>query len=445
MSSSDATQVRDVLAKWVLADGLPLVCDLAHSRGAYLRDAVSGIEYLDLYSFFAARPLGFNHPKLTDPDFLAHLGRIAVHKPANCDVYTPEYASFVDTFCRRALGGVFPHVFFVEGGSVAVENAMKAAIDWKTRKNLAAGRGQVGSKVIHFQRAFHGRTGYALSATDPFDRRKVDYFPVFDWPRIVNPAMTFPFDAAALEAVQALEAEARTQIDAAFAAHGDDIAAILIEPIQGEGGDNYFRSELLADLRRIADERDVLLIFDEIQTGFGSTGAWWDYQHHGVTPDLIVFGKKTSVCGFAAGSRIDEVDSVFAVSARISSTFAGNLADMVRCERVIEIIEEDDLLANARTMGSYLLKLLNDVAGKTRRVRNVRGRGLWAAFDMPSTEDREALIHACFEEQLLVLRCGERGVRMRAALDIDADSVGRAGAQLEAGLRRAFPSQKKRR
>ncbi len=426
---------REVLSKWILANGMDLNCDLDRSHGFYLYDKDTDIEYLDMFSFFAARPIGFNHPKLDTAEFIQEIGKVALHKPSNCDVYTDQYASFVDKFCSVALGGEFAHAFFIEGGSPAVENALKAAMDWKHRRNIAAGKGEKGTVIIHFKECFHGRTGYCLSLTDSPDPRKTQWFPKFDWPRITTPKMRFPFDDAAKADVAALEAKALAEIDEAFNKHGDDVAAILIEPIQGEGGDNYFRPEFMQALRKIADERDVMLIFDEVQTGFGGTGEWWDWKTFGVQPDLMVFGKKTSVCGFAATSKIDEVDSVFKTGSRISSTFEGNLADMVRCRRVIEIIEEDDLIANAKSMGVYLQSVLNAAAEKHDQVTNVRGRGLWAAFDMPDTKSRDALADAAFKEQLIIMTCGDRSIRMRPALDITADAIGRMGAQLEASFK----------
>ena len=438
MSHVTVDNAHATLEKWLVGDAMPLICDLQRSQGHYLHDARTGKDFLDFFSFFAARPLSFNHPKFKDKAFLERLQAAALHKPSNCDLYTLDYAQFVDAFANVAFGGEFPHLFFIEGGSPAVENAVKTAMDWKVRKNLAAGRGEKGSQIIHFKQAFHGRTGYALSLTDSHDIRKTQYFPKFPWPRITNPKMVFPDTAAGQADTAAREAQALAEIDAAFTAHPHDIAAILIEPVQGEGGDNYFRSEFLKALRRIADEREALLIFDEVQTGFGAMGTWWAWQHHDVKPDIVVFGKKTQVCGIAAGTRLDEIDSVFHVRSRISSTFSGNLVDMVRCHRVIEIVQEDDLLTNVNAMGPYLLRLLQDLANTHPRMTAVRGQGLWAAFDMPTTQDRDALLEACFKEELLLLPCGVRTIRLRPALDIDADAIGRAAAQLEAALRRAF-------
>jgi L-lysine 6-transaminase len=430
--------VHATLGKWILTDGLAVVCDLSRSDGAYLHDAKSGTDFLDFFGFFGSRPLSFNHPGMRQAEFQERLREVALYKPSNCDVYTEQYASFVDVFGCVVLGGAFDHLFFIVGGGAAVDNAVKAAIDWKHRKNIATGRGHKGNQVIHFAQGFHGRTGYALSLTESHDIRKTQYFPVFDWPRVLNPKKTFPFDERALADVEVREHKAISQVIEAFDRHPDDIAGVIIEPIQSEGGDNHFRSEFLQQLRRLCDEREALLIFDEVQTGFGATGAWWDWENHGVKPDLMVFGKKCQVCGVAATARLDEVDSVFSVPSRISSTFAGNLVDMVRCQRVVEIVQEQELLTNAANMGKYILHVLAGVADSHPEITGVRGRGVLAAFDVPTTEERDGLVSACYTEELLVLPCGERSIRLRPALDISADAIGRAGAQLEAAICRAY-------
>src|SRR3989304_5316654 len=148
------SEVHRTLAKYILADGLDPVFDHERSHGAYLYDARTGREYLDLFSFFATQPIGFNHPKLNTQEFREKLGKLAVHRPTLSDVYTPEYAEFVDTFARIAGKGIFKHYFFIEGGALGVENALKTAFDWKVRKNIAAGRGEVGHQIIHFKDAF---------------------------------------------------------------------------------------------------------------------------------------------------------------------------------------------------------------------------------------------------------------------------------------------------
>ncbi|MCC7380533.1 MAG: L-lysine 6-transaminase [Deltaproteobacteria bacterium] len=415
----EAAQVHSTLAKSTLCEGYPMVLDLERSHGQWLVDALTGKEYLDFFTFYASRPLAFDHPRLRDRDFIDRLEHAARMKPSNGDIYTSLYAEFVETFRTKAMGPGCQHLFFVDGGGLAVENALKTAFDWKCRKNMAAGRGENPGRVLHFTHAFHGRTGYTLSLTNTHDPRKTQYFPKFDWPRVSSPAMVFSADGGGAQQTIAAEEAALAEIDRAYDRLGaHEIACIIIEPIQAEGGDRHFRPEFLRSLRKICDEREALLIFDEVQTGIASTGTMWLYEQLDVRPDVVAFAKKAQTGGIMAGARIDEVDSVFKVKSRISSTFSGNLVDFVRCTRYLEVIESEHLLDNAKKQGAHLMAGLEAMARSRPRVEAVRGRGLLCAFDVPSTQIRDALVNKARELCLLVLPCGDRAVRLRPALDV---------------------------
>ena len=416
-------RVFPILRQNILVDGFHLVIDLERSHGCYMVDALEGREYLDCYSSFATLPLGHNHPKMADPGFRQSLLLAALGNPANSDLYTREYAAFVEIFRRHAVPDPFRYLFFVAGGSVAVENAMKAAFDWKAQKNRARGITGGADKILHFKDAFHGRTGYALSVTNT-DPNKTADFPRFAWPRITNPVIHFPIDVVA---VAREERQACDAIEAAFARDPHGIAAILIEPIQAEGGDHHLRPEFLRQLRVYADRYDALLIFDEVQTGFGTTGTMWAFQQMGVVPDIVAFGKKTQICGIMSGPRIDEVEkNVFHVSSRINSTWGGNLVDMVRCARVLQIMVEDGLVENAARTGRTFLAGLQALAARVPEVTNPRGRGFLLAFDLPTREVRDAVRQELWREGLAVLTCGPRSIRVRPALIFGEADVARA-------------------
>ena len=424
-----------ILKRHMTMDRFNFLLDLERSQGSWLV-TVRGQKLLDCYTAFASLPLGWNHPRINEPAFIQKMGRIAINKPALSDTFTPEMAEFLDTFSRVGLPQDMPWVFFIDGGALAVENCLKAAFDWKVQKNLAAGKGERGSKILHFARCFHGRTGYTMSLTDSHDPRKVKWFPKFDWPRVQPPALRFPTDAAALADVQAAELSTLAEIDAAFDAHPDDIAGILIEPIQCEGGDNHFRNEFLQALQQRAHSNDALFIVDEVQTGVGMTGSFWAYQQMGIQPDLVSFGKKTQVCGLFAGGRINEVErNVFVESSRINSTFGGNLVDMVRFQRVLEVIEEEDLVANAKQVGKTFLEGLQTLAQDyPEHVTNPRGRGLILAIDMPDTATRDAVVQAAIEDGLFVLTCGERSLRFRPNLAFTEELAGEANKRLRKAI-----------
>jgi L-lysine 6-transaminase len=417
-------QVVAQLEQHILVDGFKLIFDLARSRGSIFFDAATGREMIDLYSFYASQPIGFNHPYFDRPEVKADLLAAAKVKVANSDVYTVQYATFVQTFARVAGMAPLERYFFIDGGALAVENALKAAMDWKVRKNLAAGRGERGTEIIHFERAFHGRTGYTMSLTNT-DPRKIAYFAKFPWPRIATPSLDFSLPPAQREAaVVDKEKLAIRQIRAVLAQKAEDIAALIIEPIQGEGGDNHFRPEFLRELRRLCDDHEMLLIFDEVQCGLGITGKTWCCQHFGVLPDLLVFGKKVQVCGVMAGPRLDEVkDNCFRLPSRINSTWGGNFCDYVRSTHYLRIIEQERLVENARLQGERFLAELHALARKYPAMTAVRGRGLMMAFDLPSTAARDAFWKGAYELGLLVVRCGERSIRLRPVLDLKDDII----------------------
>jgi len=303
---------------------------------------------------------------------------------------------------------------------------LKTAFDWKVRKNISKGNGERGQKILHFKEAFHGRGGYTMSLTNTQDPNKYLYFPRFlDWPRVENPKAIYPLTGKNLE--NTIEAEKRSlaQIKAILDKEALDIAAIILEPIQGEGGDNHFRPEFWQALRKFADQYDVLLIADEVQSGMGLTGKFWAYQYYGIVPDIVSFGKKAQVCGIMATSRIDEVpDNVFHVSSRINSTWGGNLVDMARSRKFLEIIEEDNLVQNAAQIGTYLTSKLSELASKyPQYITGIRGKGLMVAFDVPSPEECSKVKRLAYEKQIILISCGSQTVRFRPLLDTSKKEV----------------------
>ena len=441
VSTVHPDEVHERLGRHVLTDGFKLVLDPLASRGSWLVDARTGEKFLDLYSFFASAPLGLNAPGIVDdPEFMTLLAQVAANKPANPDVYTTHYAEFVETFARVLGDPELPRMFFVEGGALAVENALKTAFDWKSRRNEAAGRSpELGTKVLHLRKAFHGRSGYTLSLTNT-EPNKTARFPKFDWPRIDVPAVHFPLERHLAE-VEEAERAALAQARQAFEDNPHDIACFLAEPIQGEGGDNHMRPEFLQAMQALCHEYDALFVLDEVQTGVGMTGTTWAYQQLGLEPDIVAFAKKVQLGGIMAGRRVDLVpDNVLQVSGRINSTWGGGLVDMVRARRILEIIERDDLVANAAAVGAWFQTELRDLEARhTPVVSNARGRGLMCAIDLQDGGVRDDVARRLrTEEQVIALPCGERTVRFRPALSVTRDELGfalRALDRVLAGLR----------
>ena len=419
------SDVHKTIGNYMLADGMSPVIDLDKSHGSWLVDGKNGNEYLDLFSMFASLSVGYNHPYVLDNK--DRLLASAINKPTNSDIYSKSMAEFVETMGRIAQPDYLPYSFYVSGGTLAVENALKAAFDWKVRKNIAKGNPEMGSKVLHFEKCFHGRSGYTLSLTDSPDPRKVKYFPKFDWPRVSAPAIHFPLDNHSVEDVKNREQKSIKEIKDAINNNPNDIACIIIEPIQGEGGDNHFRPEFFVKLKEICLENDILLVYDEVQTGAGITGKMWAHQHFPkeARPDIISFGKKTQCCGIFAGKRIDEVENnVFQESSRINSTWGGNLVDMVRFTIYLEIIEQERLVSAASENGKYLLNQLTVLQDKfPSLVSNARGKGLFCAFDLPDTKSRDDLAMVLMENKVIVLGSGEKSIRFRPHLNVKKEEI----------------------
>ncbi len=421
-----ADEIKRVISSHMLADGLPLILNLQKSKGMKLYDMETNKEFLDFFGFFASNAVGMNHPDMFEKEFLEDLKWASITKVTNSDIYTPEMARFVDTFAKETGPDYMKHFFFIDGGALAVENTLKTAFDWKVRKNMMDGeKGEKGSKIIHLKEAFHGRTGYTMSLTNTFDPRKTMYFPKFDWPRITNPKISFPLDKKSTGDVEELEDKSISEMEAAFEKHKNDIAAFIMEPIQGEGGDNHFRKEYFERAIETVHEHDALFIVDEVQSGMGITGKWWAHQHFGIEPDLLAFGKKSQICGIMAGERIDEVeDNVFKVSSRINSTWGGNLADMVRSTKSIEIMKKYNLLNNAEKMGKIVVEFLGDMRAKFPDiVFNPRGRGVMDAIDFKTGKMRDEFFDRLYSKGVVVLKAGERTIRLRPPLIIDEEDI----------------------
>lgn len=415
------TKIHEIICKYTIGDGEKLIIDTKKSKGVYLVDSSTGKTYLDCSSQYASMPLGWNNTHLKDLMYsnenIEKLEFCCLHKVANCDYYTEVYSDLVDSFSKITKD--FSYLFFIDGGTLGVENAIKAAFDWKARMlglNYEADQLVNKMDVIHLEEAFHGRSGYCVSLTNTV-LNKTALFPKFNWTRIKNPKVKFPIvesDARLNEELSLLQAE--------LALKSNLVAAIVLETIQGEGGDNHFRTEYFKALRKLADDHGCLLILDEVQTGVGLTGKTWAYEHYGIVPDMISFGKKAQVCGFASTNRIDEVkNNVFKESSRISSTWGGNVIDMLRFTNIIKVIEELNLINNADTVGAYFLKKLQEID----KIQNVRGKGLMLAFDLETAEERDKLL-AKLRENIVILPCGKKSIRIRPHLIFSKDNVDEA-------------------
>ncbi|MDX2599651.1 L-lysine 6-transaminase [Streptomyces caniscabiei] len=410
----------DFLRTHVTGDFNDILIDVRASTGCWLVDERDGSRYLDMSMFYASAPLGHNHPGLYGDQALDEALLAASRmKPANPDFGTSEQIRFVTAFLNALGSNDMPYVFFIDGGAAAVENALKVAFDWKTQHNAARGIAVRGSRALHLEHAFHGRSGYTMSLTNT-DPSKTRDFPTFDWPRIPSPAVN-DMDRWDDPDLLAEEAQALAAAEVAFHRYADEIACFVFEPVQGEGGDRHLRPRFLSAMADLCRSHDALFVADEVQSGFGITGDRWACDTLGLRPDLIAFGKKTQVCGVLGGRRVREVENnAFRASSRLSSTWGGNLTDMVRATRILEIVEREGLFTAARTTGAYLLRGLRELASELPElVSDPRGRGLMCAITLPDREVRDRVVaQSLTKHGVIFLGSGERELRWRPPLSV---------------------------
>jgi len=383
----------------------PLV--VARGDGAVLED-VDGNRFLDFNAGIAVNAAGHNHPTVT-----AAVQAQAAECLHYCssDFYHPVYADL----CERLAASVPmepARVFLANSGTEAVEGALKLARHHTGRPN-----------VIAFYGAFHGRSLGSLSLT----ASKAKYRSGFG---IVTPGSyhaPYAFDAVAGgPGAELTGADYIEQVLFQRSTEPGDVAAIFVEPIQGEGGYIVPPAGWLADLRELCDRHGILLVIDEVQSGVGRTGKMWACEHDGVVPDILTAGKGLA-SGLPLSALIARADLMQWAPGKHGSTFGGN---PVACAAAIATLDlvESELADNATAVGEHLLDALNQLAGTQPAITQVRGRGLMIGIELTSPELAADVEAACFERGLLVLTCGLRAVRMAPPLVITVEQADAAVA-----------------
>jgi 4-aminobutyrate aminotransferase len=389
-----------------LTRAYPLVAD--HGSGYVVTD-VDGNRFLDFAAGIAVASTGHSHPKVVaaikqQADRLIHI--------AATDFYEPRYVEFMERVASVAPFEEKARVFLTNSGTEAVEGAIKLARHHTGRSGLIA-----------FEGAFHGRTMGALSLTNSKVKQRAGFGPLIPmvhhspYPRVRAWREGTGGDGSA--ELDVLRNSIFKRIIAP-----EDVAAIVVEPIQGEGGYFPAPTAFLRGLREICDEHGILLIADEIQSGMGRTGKWWAIQHADVEPDIVTTAK-----GIASGMPIGAFvarDSVWTwPPGAHGSTFAGNPICAAAGLATMELIE-DALMSNAAAMGDRLHAGLERICADAHGVRDIRGIGLMIGVEFETHGRAESVQKAAFERGLLVLEAGESTLRFSPPLVVDAAAVDKA-------------------
>lgn len=425
-----------------------LVFDDERSAGAYLVD-VDGNAYLDLFANFALGALGYNHPALLAVTRSDAFARAAANPTSTPFVTTTAWFDFLEALAARYAPAGTSKVYCVDGGGEGVEAALKAAFIVHAERGRAARgeprnplalpentqrqileNGGSDAVVLSFSGAFHGRGLGPLSATHSKVIHKAD-LPAFPWPAAPFPANRFPLARHAEE--NALrESAALAEVERILDAHAGRVAAVLIEPIQCEGGDRHASAGFFQRLQALAQRAGAAFVLDEVQTGVAVTGTLWAHEQLALQhpPDLVCFGKKMQMGGFFSTEE-------FAISqfGRMYQTRNGDRARAMIARSILDTITQEDLLSRARTVGAHFLSGLELLAERfPRLVSEPRGRGLLLAFDLPTPAVRDDFLARALRRGVFASYTGTQSVRLRPHLITTMDQVDDALSVFESVL-----------
>jgi 4-aminobutyrate aminotransferase/(S)-3-amino-2-methylpropionate transaminase len=413
-----------------------LVVDDAASRGVYLIDA-DGNVFLDLFANFALGALGYNHPRLMEVARSEAFARAAANPTSTPFVTTPEWFDLLGGLAAYAPRGM-DKIYCVDAGGEGVEAALKVAFVAHGEKSRAL-RGlpknplelgedeqrrimeNAGSDavVVSFAGGFHGRGLGPLSATHSKVIHKAD-LPAFPWPMAPFPVNRWPLARHAEENARA-ESDALRELERILDTHRGRVAAVLVEPVQSEGGDRHASAEFFRAVQRLAHDAGAALVLDEVQTGVGMSGTMWAHEQLDLptAPDLMAFGKKMQMGGFF-------VTSAMAISqfGRMYQTRNGDRARAMLGLATLRTIEREDLLGNVRATGAYFLSRLEELAARHPHLSEPRGKGFLLAFDLPTVAARDDFLKRSMRRGVFASYTGSRSVRLRphlvtTQLDVD--------------------------
>jgi len=411
----------DELGRYVIAEPYPFVLDLERCEGMWLT-TVDEQRLFDWAGYYGSKLIGHNHPGLYEPGYVTRLVRAANNKVANPDFLTKECLDYYRMLVRLApekMKNPKLEVYAVNSGAEAVENMLKYLVARFNAKRMEKQKPINQRRFIYFDKAFHGRTIFALGVTQTTDVVATkDFHGLTSSGNIKLPWPAYSSDATDAEN-RASMMRSLNQVESALDLMGDEIVGIILEPIQGAGGHRTALPEFFQGLSELAHRFDVYLSFDEVQTGLGATGKTWAIDHFDLPyPPMSVASGKKFGCGV-----VYMYEPLLDVGV-LDSTWGGTLADMVRVVREVEIVEEEGLVGLAAENGNRLAEGLRQLVRKHPFTHNVRGLGLYQGFSVDTPARKGDLIkYARENEELLLLGAGSRSIRTRPNLSVTADDV----------------------
>ena len=383
--------------------------DFEKSYGSYFVDKDNQKEYLDFFGQYSTLAIGYNHPIFKTDDYLKEIQSLSHQKITNCEVLSNESAEFDKIFQAFTSNGIFSYFHYSCTGALAVEAAIKTAMDYKGGKN---------HRIISFKKSFHGINSYGGILTDRFEpvKQRLNNFPGSYWKPIDNPVISYENGKEIIN--DNLVYDTLKEIETIIV-QDKNVCAILIEPIQCTYGDRYFPNIFFESIRELSTKYDIPLIFDEIQVGFGGTGKLWYFEHLPITPDILIYGKKTQLSGIAVREKFGKI---FDRSIRLEVTWDADIIDMVRCKYIIKAYDEGNVLDNVNHMASKLKCGLLKIDG----LKNIRNSGLLFAFDFEKKSQRNVFLDHLKANNMLCNPTGDKTIRLRPNLFVNSTEIDNA-------------------
>ncbi|KAI1661907.1 4-aminobutyrate aminotransferase [Daldinia decipiens] len=407
---------------------LNMLADYTKSVGNYIVDP-DGNALLDVYAQIASIPVGYNNPGLRKAAESPEMVTALINRPALGNFPSHDWADVLETGILKVAPKGLDQVFTGMAGSDANETAYKAAFMWRRQRerggpaveftqeelessmlNKSPGASEL--SILSFKTAFHGRLFGTLSTTRSKPIHKLD-IPAFDWPHATFPQLKYPLEEHAEENAKA-EADSLAEVEHLIKNYHVPPAAVIVEPIQSEGGDNHASPAFFRGLRALTKKHGILLIVDEVQTGVGATGKFWAHEHWDLPdpPDMVTFSKKAQTAGFYYGDPTLRPNKPY----RQFNTWMGDPARALLFRAIIEEIQQHDLVGNTARVGDYLFGKLEGLAKKyPGQFDNLRGKGqgTFIAFDNP---DRDGFLTKAKKFGVNIGGSGATAVRLRPML-----------------------------
>ncbi len=358
--------------------------DFERSSGAYIYDKNSDRKYLDFFGMYASLPLGYNHKVFKSEQFQDEISRCSHVKVTNCEFISDETEEFDKQFSSYcSLDNTFSNFHYCSTGALAVEAAIKISLHYKNYKNL---------NVLSFNNSFHGVNSYGGFITGRFS---TSLKRLKGLPELFSTKCNYDIQ----------------EVEKIMSNKDNPVTCIVVEPIQCTAGDIHHDREFFSKLRDLCNTYDVPMVFDEIQVGFGATGKLWYFEHLGITPDIVVFGKKTQVSGLMVTKKFSDIFNRDDVP-RLEVTWNSDTLDMIRCKYIIQEFQESSVLENVNKRGEQIKNLLSNVSG----IDNFRSKGLIIGFDLKNTETRDRLMKALYNKGMICNSTGANSIHLRPNL-----------------------------